>query len=85
MPFFVQAIHALRYYPFSDRNALEFTIGSTGCSAHAMQSQAHKADAAKALGVILRGIELFGKDQSFLPCQVLETSRESVDFCSASS
>ena len=35
----------------------------------AMQTQAHKAEAAKALGVILRGIELFGKEQSFLPCQ----------------
>lgn len=36
---------------------------------HPMQTAAHKAEAAKALGVILRGIELFGKEQSFLPCQ----------------
>lgn len=35
-----------------------------------MQAQLHKGEAAKALGVILRGIELFGKDQTFLPCQV---------------
>lgn len=49
-----------------------------------MQAQAHKTEALKALGVILRGIELFGKDQSFLPCQRLFLNsllwRDSVHF-----
>lgn len=47
------------------------------------------SEAEHALGVVLRGVQLFGADQTFLPCQVhlhsiLEFSRDPTSFfCSA--